>query len=170
MSRVGAKKDCVSCAEVQTPAPKKASHKATSSEHPSASPCPEDSVEQPAAETKTTPYAGRLAGTFGVEISEESSVDVKDLRITGQPEINFGDPRVVSALAGEESCHTERENHVLVELPFELKNNGTISVDMEAFTKLMVKAKGVNLSDNTFSAGPTPQNPPQNGTPTPPPL
>jgi hypothetical protein len=126
---------------------------------PAAGDCPEKQNEATDAATKTTPYSGLLDGTFGLEVLEESRVDLKDLRLNGTPEISFGDPRVVTSLAGGAAdCSATRTNTVRLEVPFEIKNNGNVEIDLEAFTKLIVKAKGVTIDNNSFEAG-EPQQP-----------
>src|SRR5262245_13152837 len=94
-------------------------HAVVNAPHGESMDCPEAEKTGNAAETKTTPFDGKLSGTFGLEVLEETNVDLKDLRITGQPQISFGDPRVVAALSGEEDCHTSRTNTVHLEVPFE---------------------------------------------------
>jgi hypothetical protein len=123
-------------------------------------PCPEATVDTPAAATKTAPIDGRLRGTFGVEIVEESEVQLKDLRLSSTPQISFGDPRVVSALTGADGCHTTRRNEILLELPFDLRLNGNIEIDLEAFTRVIARARKANVEESTFS-GPatTPASP-----------
>lgn len=121
--------------------------------------CPEATVEAPAAATKNAPLDGRLTGTFGVEIVEESEVRLNDLRLTGTPQVTFGDPRVVSALSGDETCHASRSTNILLELPFDLTMSGNVEIDLEAFTKVIARARTARIDENSFT-GPSAPTPP----------
>ncbi|MCK6549836.1 hypothetical protein L6R52_28625 [Myxococcota bacterium] len=100
-------------------------------------------------ETKSTEYAGTLAGRVGLSLEERSHVEIRDVELDGTQRINFGDVRVVEALAGKD-CQATRTSTTLLEIPFEIVKNGAVRVNLEAFTEIIARAQGIELDASSF--------------------